>query len=107
MLSYVDFGIRMKFLWEERQADGRDRYRILTIVAWPLLLIIGLLLRELYLQTQDPAWGWMALLCAGAFVPFTIAVAQIPMETPVKHKRKQAQLVRPRDRSSSNYSQGK
>ncbi|MEL7085891.1 MAG: hypothetical protein AAGM36_15490 [Cyanobacteria bacterium J06597_1] len=70
----------MRVLWEEfLAADERTRLNILTIVVWPSLLVIGLLLRELHLQTQHSLWAAMALVCALAFVPFTLWVAKVSM----------------------------
>ncbi len=70
----------MRFLWKLMLAKGRGKYTALAVVAWPLLLVTGLLFRELYLQTQHPLLAGMALACASAFVPFTLWIAQISME---------------------------
>ena len=78
-------GIDMKALWEEfLAADRKSQFSILTVVIWPSILLAGLLLREIFLQTQQSLWAAMALLCVLAFVPFTLWVARLSMPQPMR-----------------------
>ena len=86
-------GIDMKPLWEEfLAADRKSQFSILTIVVWPSILLAGLLLREIFLQTQHSLWAAIALLCALAFVPLTLWVALISMPQPMRPSSTQHSL---------------